>query len=299
MTLKQNWRWIDVAVFLIFLVILTSIGSSFAIISGNIFGANGYYVYLIMWSPGLAAFGTAILAKKRLDAFGWTWGEWKWQFQAWLLPIVYVSISYGLIWIVGWGKVPNPEFVEKALKSVSLHISPGSATFLLIGLTGIFGMSDIGGALGEEIGWRGFLVPALYQLTNKNFTATVLINGCIWAAWHSPIIFLSTYNNAGAPRWYGFCCFLVLCISGATIADWYRLRSGSLWTGVLLHTSHNLYLQSIFTPLTADTGRTKYFIDEFGAVLPLVTLLFAIYFWSRRGDLVGDLPKTDETSSKD
>jgi uncharacterized protein len=285
-TVATPWSWKDVAIFLCVLAMLDGVGSSFAIMSGNIFGAHGYYVYLLMWSPGIAAFATAIIAKRRIDAFGWKWGEWKWQIQAWFLPIAYICISYALIWGMGLGKVPNPEFVDKAVKSVSLHISPTGATLLLIGLTGIFGMSDIGGALGEEIGWRGFLVPALYHLTNKNFTATVLINGCIWALWHSPIIFLSSYNNPGVPRWYSFSCFFVLCISGAAIADRYRLRSGSLWTGVLLHPSHNLYLQSIFTPLTANTGRTQYFIDEFGLVLPLVTLMFAIYFWSRRNDLV-------------
>jgi hypothetical protein len=51
------------------------------------------------------------------------------------------------------------------------------------------------------------------------------------------------------------------------------------------HTSHNLYVQVIFTPLTANTGKTQYFIDEFGALLPLVMLAFAIYFWKRRGEL--------------
>jgi uncharacterized protein len=54
---------------------------------------------------------------------------------------------------------------------------------------------------------------------------------------------------------------------------------------VLLHASHNLFIQAIFIPLTVDTGKTKYFADEFGAVLPVVTVIFAIYFWSRRKEL--------------
>jgi len=29
-----------------------------------------------------------------------------------------------------------------------------------------------------------------------------------------------------------------------------------------------------------------YFIDEFGAILPIIVLLFAIYFWAKRGELV-------------
>jgi hypothetical protein len=64
-----------------------------------------------------------------------------------------------------------------------------------------------------------------------------------------------------------------------------RLKSGSLWTGALLHASHNLYIQGFFTPLTRDTGKTAWFIDEFGALLPIVTIGFAVYFWSKRGEL--------------
>jgi uncharacterized protein len=44
-------------------------------------------------------------------------------------------------------------------------------------------------------------------------------------------------------------------------------------------------VQAVFTPLSADRGKTAWYIDEFGAVLPLVAICFAIYFWSRRGEL--------------
>lgn len=279
------WRWKDVVVFLCLLVIFTAAGSLLAIFSGNIFGAKGFYVQAIMWSPAAAALITAALFKRSFSPFGWKWGDWRWQIQAWLVPLGYVSISYGPIWIMGWGKVPNPEFVADATKSIGLHVAPMIATALMILFTATLGMLDFSGALGEEIGRRGFLVPALYQLTRCNFTATVLINAAIWAVWHSPIIFFSSYNNPGVPRWYSFCCFVILNIGGATIFDWYRLRSGSLWTGVLLHTSHNLFVQAIFTPLTVNTGKTQYFIDEFGIVLPVVMVIFAIYFWMRRKEL--------------
>ena len=83
---------------------------------------------------------------------------------------------------MGWGKVPNPEFITSAAKAVSLHISSVIATALLLVLTATLGMLGFGGAIGEEIGWRGFLVPAFYDLTRSNFTATVLINAIIWAA---------------------------------------------------------------------------------------------------------------------
>ena len=89
---------------------------------------------------------------------------------------------------------------------------------------------------------------------------------------------------------------MVLVIS--FIFAWIRLKSGSLWTAALLHASHNLYVQSIFTPLTHNSGNTPWFIDEFGVVLPIVTIAFAIFFWSRRGELAAIVPQlTQETAS--
>ena len=66
---------------------------------------------------------------------------------------------------------------------------------------------------------------------------------------------------------------------------WLRLKSGSLWTAVFLHASHNVFIQQFFTPFTYDTGNTAYFIDEFGIGLALVSLLIAYLFWKRRDEL--------------
>lgn len=193
--MSPSLRWQHIGLFLVFLVILTSIGTTLAIISGNLFGASGYYTQLIMWSPAGAAVLTALIAKTPLRAFGWKWGDWKWQLLAWLTPMAYVSIAYGVIWSMDWGGVPNPEFVAEAAKSTGLHIPAAASAFLMIFFNATLGMLDFGGALGEEIGWRGFLVPALFEATNRNFTATVLINAVIWACWHAPIIFFSSYTT--------------------------------------------------------------------------------------------------------
>jgi len=53
------------------------------------------------------------------------------------------------------------------------------------------------------------------------------------------------------------------------------------WTATFLHASHNLFIQGIFTPLTGDTGPTRYAVDEFGFVLPLVIGATAVWFWRK------------------
>jgi hypothetical protein len=70
--------------------------------------------------------------------------------------------------------------------------------------------------------------------------------------------------------------FAVMVISQSIIMAWLRQVSGSLWTGVVFHASHNLFIQSFFTPATAARGTiTSYAIDEFGFAVPVATLLFA------------------------
>jgi membrane protease YdiL (CAAX protease family) len=60
------------------------------------------------------------------------------------------------------------------------------------------------------------------------------------------------------------------------IYTWFRIRSGSLWTGLLLHSSHNLYIQHVFDPLTVNTGKTEYIIGEFGAAFAIFGMMIII-----------------------
>jgi membrane protease YdiL (CAAX protease family) len=173
--------------------------------------------------------------------------------------------------------------MDLLVQRMGLRASPVLSTIVYVLLAGSFGMAkSLASGLGEEIGWRGFLVPQLFR--NIGFTGTALISGAIWACWHYPLLIWSDYNS-GTPTWYGLTCFTVLVLSISFVFAWMRLKSESLWTAALLHASHNLYIQGVFTPMTHDTGKTAWFIDEFGAVLPLVTVCFAVYFWRRRNEL--------------
>ncbi|HXO18624.1 MAG TPA: CPBP family intramembrane glutamic endopeptidase, partial [Thermoanaerobaculia bacterium] len=137
-------------------------------------------------------------------------------------------------------------------------------------------------ALGEELGWRGFLVPELARMTS--FTKTALISGAAWSVYHFPLILFANYNN-GTPKGYALLVFTWMVVAVSFVIAWLRLKSGSLWTAVILHASHNLFIQDIFDPLTKDRGITKYVTTEFGVGLALVYSVAAWYCWRRRGEL--------------
>jgi membrane protease YdiL (CAAX protease family) len=190
---------------------------------------------------------------------------------------------YGIVWLTGLGGFPNPAFVEEIASRVNFDVPTGQLIFIYILIAATLNLVTSSlPALGEEIGWRGLLVPELYKVTD--FTTTSLISGGIWAVWHYPGILFTDYRSE-APVWYAMLCFTVMAIAFSFIMAWMRLKSGSVWTATLLHAAHNVVIQTILTPLTVDTGPTEYIIDEFGVGIAMVYVIVALIFWRMRDQL--------------
>ena len=284
----------QVVMYLVFVFLFSSIFYFLMLRGHSLAGGGGLYVTGIMWCPALAAFATLGLNNRSFTDLGWKWPARKYAAMSWYVPLLYAGVAYLIVWILGLGGFPNRQFMQGLVARMGVSFSPVVSTVLYVLFTGSFGLvGSLSRALGEEIGWRGFLVPELSKTTS--FTGTALFSGTVWACWHYPILIWGDYN-AGTPSWYGLTCFTVMVVAIAVVFAWVRLKSGSLWTGAILHASHNLYVQAIFTPLTADRGKTAWFIDEFGAVLPLITIVVAIYFWRRRGELSPALAPNEASS---
>lgn len=278
-TSREVWK--RIIIFLLINFGLSAVFNYLIISSGSLRTGRGMYVLGVMWCPGIAALVTCKLCGKSISELGWGWGKTKYQIASYLIPFGYTLVPYLAVWLSGLGKFYNPEFVQSAARDFHWEKLPaGLVIFLSVLITGSYGIiRSTGSALGEEIGWRGFLVPELSKVTS--FTNTALISGAVWAVWHYPALLFADYN-AGTPAWYGLLCFTAMVLGISFVFAWMRLASGSLWTGAFLHASHNLFVQAIFTPLTADTGKTKYFIDEFGAALAIVSVAVAYIFWRMR-----------------
>lgn len=277
------------ATFLILTLAFSSIFYFLIIKSGHLGSARGSYVLGLMWSPGVAGMLTRKICGQSLSMLGWKWGNSRYQMMSYLIPLAYATIAYGLVWIFRLGGFYDRQFISNMGQSFGLGTLPAWAAmalyFVFAATTGM--IRSCSSALGEEIGWRGFLVPQLAK--SHSFAVTALLSGIIWSIWHYPILIFADYNS-GTPTWYALTCFTVMVVSISFVFAWMRLKSGSLWTGMLLHASHNLFVQGFFDPITTDTGRTKYIIGEFGCALPLVCIAFGFYFWTRRRELPQSAP---------
>jgi membrane protease YdiL (CAAX protease family) len=90
-------------------------------------------------------------------------------------------------------------------------------------------------ALGEELGWRGWLLPRLMRLGT---VPALLLSGVIWGLWHAPLILLG-YNYPAAPGWLGLTMMVGMCILVGAVFGWLRLRSESVWPAALAHGAFN------------------------------------------------------------
>lgn len=286
----ENRRGIrkSILTFLALTFLLSSIFYFLIITRGGMRAGGGLYVMGLMWCPGIAAIITKLLYQKNLRGMGWGWGKTRYQLLSYALPLLYSATSYVLVWVTGLGVFSNHAFdqLDKQFRSAGMVLNSRAAVILLyfsVALTAGFVTSAIL-ALGEELGWRGLLVPEVAKLTS--FTKTALLTGIIWSVWHYPLILFANYNNR-TPAWFGLTCFTVMIVGINFASVWLRLKSGSLWTGVIFHAAHNLFIQSVFTPLTARRPITKYFIDEFGVTLAVAALVVAFYFWRRRAEVEG------------
>jgi membrane protease YdiL (CAAX protease family) len=252
----------EIATFLILTLAFSSIFYTLIISAGSLGANGGRYVLLLMWSPGVSALLTRLIFQHNVKGEGWRWGNSKYELGAYLLPIAYALVAYGAVWLSGYGAVDLSRFHSTALQ------------FIVIG-----SVMSLVSALGEELGWRGFLVPKLAEGTT--FTRTAFISGIIWSAWHIPLIVFADYNG-GTPPAYSVTCFVIMVVAISFPLAWFRLRSRSVWPAALLHASHNLYIQGFFDRVTVDTGITKYLLSEFGAVLALIAVIAGYIFWRLR-----------------
>lgn len=212
---------------------------------------SGILLPLMMFTPALAVVIVMFVLRpvpkgERLRFLG-MWPLRPAKRVVWLMvlglfgPIVVVAASVAVAALCGWVTLDLVHFSGYAEQlKASLPAGAAMPPVIVVILSQLvmipLAAATINAflAFGEELGWRGFLVPALRPLGTW---PTLLISGAIWGLWHSPVILLG--YNFGRIDITG-----VLFMTGGGIAwgvllGWLRLRSASLWPAVFAHGAMN------------------------------------------------------------
>lgn len=237
-------------------------------------GAEWLYLVL-MWISAFAATvancvffrksGEPFSVKKLFALGGFRRCKLRYVLLGWLLPLVYLLIPYMVYWLL------YPE--NFAYHGVSLTVILRDLLPVLV--IGTFG--SLLSALGEEIGWRGFMVPALYERLGLN--RTLLISSLFWCCWHLPLLVGGGYMP-GTPLWYQLPAFVLCIFPVGVMAGLLALESGSVWPAAFLHAAHNNYDQSVFQVITAGADK-MYFVSETGVLTILCAWALAVILYLR------------------
>jgi uncharacterized protein len=107
-----------------------------------------------------------------------------------------------------------------------------------------------GSALGEELGWRGFVLPRM-QARHSALKASLLI-GILWGPWHLP---LWLTGSEGHPISL-YVPFVVAVVASSVIYTWlYNNTGGSLLIVVLYHAASNLPITVLISPLGSQMAQ--------------------------------------------
>lgn len=190
------------------------------------------FILAAMWMPGFAR----LIATRTVDR-GWhspfplrRWGHPVWIVV--ILPLASVTAIY-----LG-------AYLLAALAGVE-RFSPAWSRGRLVAniVVNLPLLSAIGivGALGEEIGWRGYLQPRLDEL---NVPYSLLWTIVAETLFHFPLILLAGY--LGAKNLLAtLALFFTLGLGLTPLWTWATYQFGTIWMAVLFHTFHNAVSQVI------------------------------------------------------
>ncbi|WP_020107235.1 CPBP family intramembrane glutamic endopeptidase [Nocardia sp. 348MFTsu5.1] len=197
------------------------------------------------------------------------------------IPMVLVILAYGAAVLSG------------VADFVSIHFTPlGSASWvadLVIELA--IGTVFI---LGEEIGWRGFLLPRIQQFTNRRKAA--VLTGFIHGCFHLPLILIATTYDADGSRWI----VAPMAVATITVAGIFYAylwdRSHTVWPVAVAHNAANTaFVLGAAAVVAASPADLAYVAGESGiATFGAVILVGAVYLgrakvWRRDLPLVEDV----------
>ncbi len=124
---------------------------------------------------------------------------------------------------------------------------------------------------GEEMGWRGFLLPRLQARFNA-LTASLIV-GTIWAAFHLPLFWTLGSTQAGQPMW----AFLLSILASSVIVTWLYNNTHSLLLVVLFHASVNTWSQIVPGIDTAHAGIGPTYWLTTGLLCGVAALLILVF----------------------
>ena len=262
--------WTDKAVkaFLVLVIVLSLTVEIIYILKGT-----SILMLVLMWMPALASLIANIISLKEkkekltvkefLNRLGFRSSKLIYILLGIFIPLVYLLIPYLIYWQI---YPDNFAYHGVALNLILKDIMPAMTLGIFFSLVS---------ALGEELGWRGFMVPALRE--RIGLKKTLFVTSIFWCCWHLPLLIWGGYMDQ-CPLWYRLPAFILCVMPIGIICGLLTVESDSVWPAAFLHAAHNNYDQSVFG-LISRGEKLMYYVSETGFLTIICAWIIAIIMY--------------------
>ncbi|MFC7726102.1 CPBP family intramembrane glutamic endopeptidase [Nocardioides sp. GCM10028917] len=150
-------------------------------------------------------------------------GKRLWPFAV-LVPMLLAGSAYGAALALDVADLRPIDLTSTGVASWSLNL-----VVTLAFMTVLF--------LAEEIGWRGYLLPRIQQLTSRRRAA--LVTGFIHGCFHLPLILVATTYDQHGSRWLVAPAVVATITMGGVFYAYVWDRTHSVWPVAMAHGAVN------------------------------------------------------------
>nr|WP_320026327.1 type II CAAX endopeptidase family protein [uncultured Acetobacterium sp.] len=212
--------------------------------------SNSYAIFVlsaVMLMPAISVVATRLITREGFKDFGLKphfKGNVRFYLIAWFGPALLIALG-ALIYFLLFPSQFDPTMSQMAGIYAAQGVSLPEGSLFTIFITqltfGIFlgPLLNIITTSGEEIGWRGYLLPKLMEIYSPR--VSIVISGIIWGLWHAPIIAMGHNYGIGYPTapWGGILAMVLFCLFIGSFFSLLAIRTKSFLPASIAHGSLN------------------------------------------------------------
>ena len=258
----------DAAKAVLFYVIALSLAGAVAA-STSMWGGSTPHVTML--TPAIAVLVMTTLVTndgRRRDAWA-SLGLHKVGLNGWPfaigVPVLVLGGTYAVTWISGLAEMKAPVF-------------SGSLKFVLVAFVGLAFSTFF--AMGEEIGWRGYMLPRLKTI---GVFRAMLVVGFLQGVWHLPIMLATPWYHSSGNKFIVVPLFLVTLTLAGILLGYLRFTTDSVWPCAIAHATYNVAWDILTGFTVASSPETLEYVAGESGILPILGLsLVAAWIASTR-----------------
>ena len=193
-------------------------------------------------------------------------GKRMWPF-ALLVPMILAGSAYAVAIAVGVADLRHIDITPSGVGDWTLNLVVSLAF-----MTVLF--------LAEEIGWRGYLLPRVQQLTSRRRAAVV--TGFIHGLFHLPLILVATTYDQHGSRWFVAPMVVAVITAGGVFYAYLWDMTGSVWPVAMAHGAVNfMFGLGAGAVVASSQDDLAYVAGESGLATFGAVAVVAVFFLAR------------------